>query len=133
MQEATGFIRLDQEDNTWKCIRSSELYNAIVCPAGWLIKTREEVENGCKEEDLVCLEGYQCVCQPCYEPLTCIDSVDVGGQCVGYNVLLPAILVPIGLIIVAAFVFVIWYKSQQMVKQADALAKNERELNEFIA
>jgi hypothetical protein len=133
MQESTGFIVMDEQSKTWRCMRSAELYDSITCPAGYLLKTREEVNSGCAEKDLVCKDGYQCFCRPCYKPLDCIDSVDVFGRCVEYYVFLPSILVPIAFIFFAACAGILSCKSRQLVIQAKKAAKNERDLNEFIA
>eukprot|EP00522_Entomoneis_paludosa_P009886 CAMPEP_0172454726 /NCGR_PEP_ID=MMETSP1065-20121228/11634_1 /TAXON_ID=265537 /ORGANISM="Amphiprora paludosa, Strain CCMP125" /LENGTH=1107 /DNA_ID=CAMNT_0013207105 /DNA_START=52 /DNA_END=3375 /DNA_ORIENTATION=+ len=133
MQEATGFIERREEDNVWRCLRSATLYDSISCPAEMIKKTQEQVESGCETEGLECAEGYQCVCTPCYEVFECIDSIDIGGNCVAYSVFLPAILVPIAVIFIAACFITLGYKSRQMVQQAKAAAKNERDLNEFIA
>jgi len=133
MQEATGFIEHRKEDNTWFCMRSAELYESIACPAGMKRKSREDVDSGCTDQGVECGDGFQCVCSPCYEPRECIDSVDIAGNCVPYNVFLPAVLVPIGVIFILGCFGILGYKSRQMVRQAKKAAKNERELNEFIA
>ena len=133
MQESTGFIQLDTTTNQWRCLRSSEIYDSISCPAGQLKKTIEQVHTGCEDVGLQCREDYQCICSPCYVPLNCIDSVEIGGKCVEYNVFLPALLVPIACIFLCACFGALGCKSKQMVKQAELAAKNERDLNEFIA
>ena len=133
MQESTGFIQLDQESNIWRCLRSSEIYDSISCPSGYLKKTPEEVDTGCTDVGLTCNEEYQCICSPCYIPLNCIDSIQIGGRCVEYNVFLPALLVPIACIFLCMCFGALGFKSKQMVRQAKLAAKNERDLNEFIA
>ena len=42
-----------------RCLRSSDEYNAIFCPPGWVKKSREQVF--CPD----CREGYSCLCSPC--------------------------------------------------------------------
>ena len=133
MQESTGFIQLDTTTNQWRCLRSSEIYDSISCPVGQIKKTIEQVHTGCEDVGLQCQEDYQCICSPCYVPLNCIDSVEIGGKCVQYNVFLPALLVPIACIFLCACFGALGCKSKQMVKQAELAAKNERDLNEFIA
>lgn len=132
MQEQTGFIVKD-EANTWRCVRSAELYDSIVCPEGQLKKSKEEVDTGCVDRNVECQEGYQCVCSPCYEPVNCIGSVKIGDSCVEYKVLLPSIIVPIAVICLAIGLWFYHHKNQQMINQAKTAAKNERDLNEFIA
>ena len=52
---------------------------------------------------------------------------------VEYNIFLPALLVPIACIFLCFCFGALGFKSKQMVKQAKLAAKNERDLNEFIA
>jgi len=42
-----------------RCLRSSDEYNAIYCPPGWVKKSPEQVF--CPD----CREGYSCLCSPC--------------------------------------------------------------------
>ena len=65
MQEETGFIVKNPENGTMQCIRSSNIYDAIVCPPGHFKKSEYEVINSCINMGLGCKEGYQCVCKPC--------------------------------------------------------------------
>eukprot|EP00978_Attheya_sp_CCMP212_P032773 scaffold129474_cov61-Attheya_sp.AAC.2 len=68
MQEETSFISKDPTTGVMQCIRSSRLYDAVVCPVGFFKKTEDEVENGCMAAGLPCQElddGYQCLCKPC--------------------------------------------------------------------
>ncbi|CAB9509964.1 activated protein kinase catalytic subunit alpha-1 [Seminavis robusta] len=65
MHEATGFIRIDTDADQWKCVRHNSLYDAITCPEGHLLKTPQQVQEGCASRGLECQEGYQCVCKPC--------------------------------------------------------------------
>ena len=132
MQEATGFIE-ENQDKVWRCLRSAEIYDSISCPAGHIKKSELEVAIGCSDEGLLCAEGYQCICSPCYKPFHCVDALPIGGKCVPYEVFLPALLVPIALLGIAACFIALSIKSKQMVTQAKLSAKNERDLNEFIA
>jgi ABC transporter, phosphonate, periplasmic substrate-binding protein len=131
MQESTGFFQY--QNNTWRCFRTEEIYDSISCPAGYLKKSELEVATGCADAGLTCSGGYQCICSPCYKPLNCIDSVSIAGQCVEYDVFLPALLVPIALLFVAVCFIALGFKSRQMVTQAKQSANNERDLNEFLA
>lgn len=119
MQEATGFIRKDEDSLVWRCVRSAEMYDAITCPAGYDLKTKEEVDRGCAEVGLKCQEGFQCICRPCETPyeLVCVDSVKVGEKCISLAVFLPSIIIPV-LVIVGIIVhfYVEWRR-----RQADTL------------
>lgn len=131
MQEATGFI--ENQNNVWRCLRSAEIYDSISCPVGYLKKSELDVSTGCTQAGLECEDGYQCICSPCYKPLECVDSVNVSGRCVPYNIFLPALLVPIAILFIVLCFTALGVKSKQMVSQAKQAAKNERDLNEFIA
>jgi len=65
MQEETGFISKNPDTGAMQCIRSSNIYEDIVCPPGHFKKSEEEVNNGCSQLGLECKEGFQCVCKPC--------------------------------------------------------------------
>jgi hypothetical protein len=67
MQEDTSFINRDPKTGGFKCIRAEEIYDAIVCPQGFIKQNKEDVENGCQKAGLNCDSGYQCVCEPCVE------------------------------------------------------------------
>lgn len=56
---------MDPDTHISRCQRSSEIMDAIVCPAGKILKTEEEVMNGCTEKEIPCADGYQCLCTPC--------------------------------------------------------------------
>ena len=134
MQEATGFIVQNPETKQWQCVRPTTLYDTITCPPGYLKKSEAEVETGCQTQGLMCQEGYQCLCRPCYLPFHCYDeSVRVGNTCVSYKTLLISILVPIGILCAGVSLGVYCYKSHQLICQARAAAQNERQINEFIA
>jgi len=140
MQMITGFIELDPSTNLWRCIRSTEIYDFIACPAGHVKKSRAQVEAGCAEENLPCGGGddddeFQCICRPCYRPNQCGgDAVElVAGRCVPFAVLLPCTILPSFAVLVVVCYCLLSHKSKQMVRQAETAAENERELNEFIA
>lgn len=125
MQEGTGFIKQDEGTNVWRCIRSKEIYDAISCPEGFYRKSREEVSTSCAQRGLDCQEGFQCVCSPCAEIEVCYDGVEFRGDCVSYKVFLPALLVPI---FVLLLVFVHCYVSYKR-KLADSVWEvREKEL-----
>jgi serine/threonine protein kinase/ABC-type phosphate/phosphonate transport system substrate-binding protein len=65
MQEETGFINKNPETGKMQCIRSANIYDAIVCPPGHFKKSEEEVAMGCFDAGLECKIGFQCVCKPC--------------------------------------------------------------------
>jgi len=64
MQEATGFIEPSTTDRNARCVRSSEIADAVVCPPDHLKKTNEEIKSGCADAGLDCY-GFQCLCSPC--------------------------------------------------------------------
>ena len=115
MQEATGFINMEEGTDLWRCIRSAELYDAISCPAGYFRKTKEQVDDGCQEIGLECREEFQCVCRPCERPyeLICVNSVKINGRCVSLAIFLPSIIIPILIIVVVAVHFYVEYKRKQ--------------------
>jgi serine/threonine protein kinase/ABC-type phosphate/phosphonate transport system substrate-binding protein len=119
MQEATGFISMEESTNIWRCIRSAEIYDAISCPAGALKRTKDAVANGCTDVDLSCGEEYQCICRPCEIPfeLVCVNSVLVGENCVSLAIFLPSIIIPI-LIVVGVLVH---YYVEHKRKQSDSI------------
>lgn len=117
MQEQTGFIQMDPDDNKWKCTRSSTIYDAIVCPSGYYKETEEEVDTACETQGLVCKEGYQCICGPCVKIVECVDAVSIGSKCVPYRIFLPALLIPFFFLCAIAVHFYVEYRR----KQADSV------------
>ena len=65
MQVETNFIRRNETSGLQQCIRSSKIYDAIVCPPGHFRRREEEVLAGCELAGLSCDEGFQCLCRPC--------------------------------------------------------------------
>ena len=65
MQVETNFIRRNATSGLQQCIRSSKIYDAIVCPPGHFRRREEEVLAGCELAGLPCDEGFQCICRPC--------------------------------------------------------------------
>ena len=125
MQEGTGFIKQDEGTNIWRCVRAIEIYDSITCPEGFYRKTKEEVSNSCALRGLECQEGYQCLCSPCAETEVCYDGVEFRGDCVSYKVFLPALLIPIFVLIL---IFVQCYVSYKR-RMADAVWEvKEKEL-----
>jgi Protein tyrosine and serine/threonine kinase/ABC transporter, phosphonate, periplasmic substrate-binding protein len=64
MQEETGFISLDPFLGLKRCVRTEEIFEAIVCPEGHFRQREDQVLDGCKSSGLDCY-GYQCLCKPC--------------------------------------------------------------------
>eukprot|EP00934_Nitzschia_sp_Nitz4_P003244 Nitzschia sp. Nitz4//scaffold256_size27904//19844//23755//NITZ4_008172-RA/size27904-augustus-gene-0.6-mRNA-1//-1//CDS//3329544420//3234//frame0 len=117
MQEATGFIEKDSDSNIWRCIRSTELYDGITCPAGSHKKSLEEVNTGCEEAGLECLEGFQCVCRPCEVPPEdmCRDSrILIRGKCVNLAVLLSIVFISMVLVVYVVVHFYLQHKRRQL-------------------
>ena len=50
-----------------RCFRDGDLYDAIVCPLGYLKRQRDEVEVRCSDLGMRCPieKGYKCLCSPC--------------------------------------------------------------------
>jgi ABC-type phosphate/phosphonate transport system substrate-binding protein len=115
MQEAVGFIKKDPESLTWRCIRSAELYDAISCPDGYSLKSKEEVDTACAISGLDCGEGFQCICRPCEMPYErqCIDSVPIGERCVELYIFIPSIILPILLLVGIIVHYYVEYKRKQ--------------------
>ena len=65
MQEETGFISKDPETGITRCVRSKEIYDAIVCPPSHFRRSEQEVAKACAVAGLECDEGFQCLCSPC--------------------------------------------------------------------
>ena len=96
MQEATGFIRRSPpESQNWLCVRSAEIYEAITCPEGYIIKSEEEVSTGCNALGLNCRDGYQCLCSPCQLIDTCDDGIDWNGRCIS---MIPLVMAPLAFV-----------------------------------
>jgi len=115
MQEAVGFIKKDPESLTWRCVRSAELYDAISCPEGSFLRSKEEVDTACAVIGLDCGEGFQCICRPCEIPyeLQCIDSVPIGDTCVALYIFIPSIILPILLLVGIIVHYYVEYKRKQ--------------------
>jgi ABC-type phosphate/phosphonate transport system substrate-binding protein len=98
MQEVTGFISMDPADNTWKCTRSTTLYDSIACPVGYYKATEEQVSKACPARGFLdCVEtdeSYQCLCSPCVKIKECVDGV--GERCIPYNVSVQFIVALLG-------------------------------------
>eukprot|EP00586_Coscinodiscus_wailesii_P004455 CAMPEP_0172487068 /NCGR_PEP_ID=MMETSP1066-20121228/15930_1 /TAXON_ID=671091 /ORGANISM="Coscinodiscus wailesii, Strain CCMP2513" /LENGTH=1142 /DNA_ID=CAMNT_0013253441 /DNA_START=382 /DNA_END=3810 /DNA_ORIENTATION=+ len=67
MQEETGFIRKNHTTGAMQCIRSKNIYDAVVCPIGHFKKSEDDVINGCALAGTPCDSDtkFQCVCKPC--------------------------------------------------------------------
>eukprot|EP00529_Nitzschia_sp_RCC80_P006728 CAMPEP_0113493838 /NCGR_PEP_ID=MMETSP0014_2-20120614/28800_1 /TAXON_ID=2857 /ORGANISM="Nitzschia sp." /LENGTH=1552 /DNA_ID=CAMNT_0000387717 /DNA_START=353 /DNA_END=5011 /DNA_ORIENTATION=- /assembly_acc=CAM_ASM_000159 len=115
MQEATGFISLDKDSGTWRCVRSTEIYDAISCPAGTYRKSRQEVDDGCSSQGLECAEGFQCLCRPCVVPVdsTCENAILIGDSCVSLAIFLPCLILPLLLLVGLVAHFYVEYKRKQ--------------------
>ncbi|KAL3935236.1 MAG: hypothetical protein SGARI_003060 [Bacillariaceae sp.] len=85
-----SFISMDPSDNTWKCTRSTTLYDSIVCPSGFYKADEEQVSTACSLVPgfLDCSDTeFQCVCSPCIQIQECENGVEMlGGKCVSYKV-----------------------------------------------
>lgn len=65
MQEAAGFMKKNEETNTWACAHSDNLYDSLTCPPEHYKMKPEEFEASCEQVGLTCPEGYDCYCKPC--------------------------------------------------------------------
>ena len=79
MQVETNFIRRNETSGLQQCIRSSKIYDAIVCPPGHFRRREEEVLAGCELAGLPCDEGFQCICRPCVKSFD-VDVFPVFGD-----------------------------------------------------
>jgi serine/threonine protein kinase/ABC-type phosphate/phosphonate transport system substrate-binding protein len=113
MQELTGFISLDPTDNTFKCTRSTTLYDSIVCPNNYYKATPEQVDQACDRAGLVCHDEYQCLCSPCVPIQECWNGVKMLDKCVPYSTLLPSILVPLFFIVLLLVHMYVEYRRKQ--------------------
>lgn len=116
MQEATGFISMDSSTNTWRCVRSAELYDAISCPDGTVRKSEAEVDVACDLDGLHCGEGFQCLCRPCGIPedSTCENAILMRGRCVSLALFLPCVVLALVLIVGVLVHFYVENKRKQM-------------------
>ncbi|KAG7373606.1 signal transduction histidine kinase [Nitzschia inconspicua] len=119
MQERLGFIELDESDNVFKCTRSTNLYDSIVCPVGHYKATEQQIDRSCENAGLPCPDEYQCLCSPCIQIIECSNGVTIhnSNTCVPYSTLLPAILVP--LFVIFAVMVHLYVNFRR--KQADAV------------
>lgn len=62
MQEDTGFI--SRREGALKCLRSTELADAVVCPENYWKRSSKGIEEGCASRGLPCY-GFECLCKPC--------------------------------------------------------------------
>ena len=127
MQEATGFIS-QSDDNTWRCIRSSKMYDAIACPEGYRKRSEAEVAAGCDNVGAPCADGYQCLCSPCEFVEVCVDGFEMGDRCVSYKKFLPALLIPLAFV-VAVGVFVYVHYQRQLADSVWKIKASELEFD----
>ena len=75
MQEDLGWIFKDTTTQRMKCMRSDNLYDAIVCPSGHFKLSETEVDAQCGQlgSRYACPSGYACLCRPCKQA----DEVEV--------------------------------------------------------
>ena len=69
MQEETGFITvpgLDSDVDRVRCVRATEIADAVVCPTGHFKRSKLEIARGCESMGIPCY-GFQCLCSPCIE------------------------------------------------------------------
>lgn len=60
-----GLYRPDGNCLPEPIVNTSNVYEAVKCPAGWFRKSRELVEAGCASAGIICPQGMVCLCQPC--------------------------------------------------------------------
>eukprot|EP00538_Stauroneis_constricta_P012898 CAMPEP_0119547718 /NCGR_PEP_ID=MMETSP1352-20130426/1769_1 /TAXON_ID=265584 /ORGANISM="Stauroneis constricta, Strain CCMP1120" /LENGTH=1268 /DNA_ID=CAMNT_0007592725 /DNA_START=239 /DNA_END=4045 /DNA_ORIENTATION=+ len=117
MQEQTGFINVT--GTTPKCARTTNVYDAIVCPEGYRKKSRTQVDDGCSNIGLEC-HGYPCVCKPCDLIKVCgSGKMDVFGECTSIAVVITSTVLPV----LAAVLIVVWIYVRHVQYQADTLWK----------
>ena len=64
-QEETQFLSNNNDTDLRQCVRSSDVYDAIVCPDGHYKKPTEDVADACMAAGLGCNEDFRCICAPC--------------------------------------------------------------------
>lgn len=113
----------------WHCLRSSELYDSVVCPKGQIKKSKADFETSCELQGLSCNNDvdYECICQPCYVPKEmCINNaVRIHGTCVRLRIILPCTILPIAIITFGIFYYIIKSKSRQLEQQKILTAQND--------
>lgn len=67
MQERAGFIRRNEQTDSWKCVRADSLYDSIRCPENHYKLSEADFELSCAVAGLECKPGYECYCRPCVE------------------------------------------------------------------
>ena len=68
LRQLTGVGLMSQPDGSsggQTCIRSSDTYDALVCPSGSYKRSRAETEGGCVLQGRACRPGATCLCGPC--------------------------------------------------------------------
>jgi hypothetical protein len=61
MQRSLGWI-----SDKGVCIKSDDLYEAIVCPSGHLKMSKADLNSSCTGYNkTACPSGYDCICKPC--------------------------------------------------------------------
>jgi len=65
MLENGHFALKDEKDGKWKCTRSDDLYDELICPPNHFKLKREDFEKSCDNVGAPCDEGNTCYCKPC--------------------------------------------------------------------
>ncbi|CAJ1950025.1 unnamed protein product [Cylindrotheca closterium] len=63
----TNILKRDPVTRDWRCSSSPDLYDKVECPVGFFKLPRDEFDSSCEDAGLICPEGSECLCKPCFE------------------------------------------------------------------
>ncbi|EGD74805.1 TKL/DICTY4/DRK protein kinase [Salpingoeca rosetta] len=121
LQEELGLLE-ETSTGRFECRQGEDLYSSLVCPVGFVLKSREEFDTACEEAGIACpTEDHSCFCSPC-KPACPHHSSLVNGRCTcgsGYvrfaggcerlSTALAATVVPVLVVLVAGVYLLIQY------------------------
>jgi len=64
-----GSIQEDPTSDSLKCYRPANFYEQIVCPKDRYKVSLDAFEVSCNKTGVVCPDGMNCICKPCFEAL----------------------------------------------------------------
>ena len=80
MQEDLGFLQFSDQRGL-RCIRTTELSDAVTCRPGHFKKSSEDIERGCQDAGMDCY-GFQCLCSQYVKAFDVDFFPDGFGDCV---------------------------------------------------
>eukprot|EP00466_Bigelowiella_natans_P014393 jgi/Bigna1/85275/estExt_fgenesh1_pg.C_30124 len=64
--EDLGFVPIDARTKQRKCVgQRSNMYDGIRCPSGYFLALETTVSKQCREQNISCPSGRECICRPC--------------------------------------------------------------------